>query len=397
MPAKRLGPRALRLPQELIDAIVDELRDDSSCLAACSKTAKTFRVPCHRWIFREMVIHTDESGYHNTYRRAAELLKSSPDIEIYVHNITAPWPTEGKDMRAFASFLRGLRSVQRLTISNKASVSLGPISTSGLNSALSNIISLASLNRLDLMNIADIPSSLIYHAVSSVRTLALDISMDHNNLTRLSPLQPQLEHLILSSRCTFYLGHFISSLQRDGYFQNLQRLTLSLQGKEDGYHELFNSLPATLRRLEIHSFFSTVISISKVAGLQFLELGFNIGFARSLPPNLDDIVSKLPKFAPLLETLVFTVRIIPRIPEISWAEHDAWPLFDIGFLERRELPRLQNVTCCLQLTMNYSHDSGISYSGFVTVMEKKLRGLLGTDMIHFVRGNFSASLQEHVL
>ncbi|KAJ6501908.1 hypothetical protein C8R45DRAFT_1070505 [Mycena sanguinolenta] len=398
MPGKRLGPRDLRLPQELIDAIVNELRDNPPCLTACSKTAKTFRAPCYRWIFREMVIHSEESGYNNTYRRAWELLKSSPELEIHVHNITAPWPTEDEDMRAFALFLRTLRSVQSLTISNKASVSWSPAST-GLNSALFAVISLASLNRLKLLNMTGIPSSLLYHAVSSVRTLALDIYMERDNIfppTQPSPLQPPLQHLILSSRCTFYLGHLISSLHREGYLPNIQRLTLSLHAKEDGHQELFNSLPATLRRLEIHSSFSDIISISKVAGLQFLELGLYIGMTRSLPQNLDDLVSKLPQFAPLLESLVFTVRIIPYIPEIPWEEPDAWPLFDVGFLEGRGLPRLRNVTCCLQLAMSCSYDNSTAYDGFVKVMEKKLRGLVGTDILHFAQGNSNASRVEYL-
>ncbi|KAJ7264852.1 hypothetical protein B0H12DRAFT_211697 [Mycena haematopus] len=342
-----------------------------------------------------MVIHTEESGYGNTYRRASDLLDSSPNLEVHVLKIRATWSTEDKDMHAFESILRVLRSIQFLIISNDG-FSTWSKATPGLTSAIFDIISLASPNRLHLLNMAHLPSSLIYHAVSSVRELALDAYVADSDLytttivTKLAPLQPQLEHLILSHRCALHLSHLISTLKRDGYLRNTRRLTLSLLAT--GAPELFNSLPVTLQHLEIDYGLSRgIISIPKIAGLQFLELGFYLGLSRSLPLNLDHIVSKLPEFTPLIESLVLTFRIMPRIPEIPWAPHDLWPVFDVGFLERRELPQLRNVTCRFQLTMDYFHgDSSTSYGSFVTVLENKARGLTGTNILLFTQGNSSA-------
>jgi hypothetical protein len=79
--------RDLRLPQELIDAIVLEFHDNSTRLIACSETARVFRVPCQRRIFRELVLHSEE-GYSHTYRQAYNLLTSSPHLEACVHVLT---------------------------------------------------------------------------------------------------------------------------------------------------------------------------------------------------------------------------------------------------------------------------------------------------------------------
>ncbi|KAF7337823.1 hypothetical protein MVEN_02005200 [Mycena venus] len=398
MPTKR---RDLRLPQELIDAVVLELRDDSACLAACSKTAKTFRVPCQRLIFREMVIHSEESGYPNTYRRASDLLTSSPHLEAQVLNISTAWPTEENDMHAFEAVLRLLRSVQRLVISNTGFVSWRTYPA--LNAAMFDFISLPSLDRLHLIKMDEVPSSLIYHAASSVRVLSLEIYLDQTNVSEPpvepSPSSPQLEHFILSSRPTFYLSTFVSRLSRGGYLRNTRRLTLSLEERQEGYQNLFDSLPLSLRHLEIdYGLFRGIMSIPKLESLQVLELNLYIGMTRSLPSNLDRIVTKLPELTPLLERLTLTFRTMPRIPEIPWSTQDgSWPVFDVGFLERRELPRLCKVTCCLQLTMDYFHgDSDVSYTGFVTALERKLPGLRGTDMLIFTQKNSSYRYQDHL-
>jgi hypothetical protein len=130
-----------------------------------------------------------------------------------------------------------------------------------------------------------------------------------------------------------------------------------------------------------------MLAIPKIVGLQVLELGVNLSMSRSPPHYLGHILSKLPEFAPLVERIVLKFSIIPCIPEAPWVHDGAWPVFDVGFVERRQLPRLRNVTCCLQLAMDYFYgDDSVSYEGFVAAMERKLLGLTGTNMLAFTRG-----------
>jgi hypothetical protein len=137
-----------------------------------------------------------------------------------------------------------------------------------------------------------------------------------------------------------------------------------------------------------------MLAIPKIGGLQVLELGVNLSMSRSPPHYLGHILSKLPEFAPLVERIVLKFSIIPCIPEAPWVHDGAWPVFDVGFVERRQLPRLRNVTCCLRLAMDYFYgDDSVSYEDFVAAMERKLLGLTGTNMLAFTRGN--GHLREH--
>ncbi|KAJ7355820.1 hypothetical protein DFH08DRAFT_853662 [Mycena albidolilacea] len=390
MAKKRLERRDLRLPQELVDAIILELRDDAPSLTACSKTARAFRIPCQRRIFRELMIDTEESGYRNNYQRASELLASSPHLEAYVRKLTTTCPTEQKDICAFESVLRVLRSVRRLTISGPGSLVWRNLS-SDFTSALFDFMTLSPLDRVNLMNMVEVPSSLVCHAASSTRVLELNAQSIHeDSAVKPSPPKAQLEHLIFSSRCVHYRGRLIAMLGQAGYLGNTRRLSISLaEWEREG---VFDSLPATLRHLEINynSFtrFRHMLAIPKIVGLQVLELGVNLSMSRSPPQYLGHILSKLPEFAPLVERIVLKFTIIPCIPEAPWIHHGVWPVFDVGFVERRQLPRLRNVTCCLQLAMDYFYgDDSVSYEGFVAAMERKLPGLTGTNMLAFTRGN----------
>lgn len=130
--------------------------------------------------------------------------------------------------------------------------------------------------------------------------------------------------------------------------------------------------------------------IPHFGNLQVLELSFDIGMDREVPDNLAFIVSGLPSFSPRIESIDFTLAIQIRIPEKTWSPGEPWPLFDVGFLERRQLPRLRNVTCCLHRTMEYFHgNSRVSYDGFVTTMQEKLVGLVGSDILNFAERDSS--------
>jgi len=51
--------RTPRLPQELLDEIMDHLADDSISLRRCSTAARDFVPPCHRHLFRRVVFRPD--------------------------------------------------------------------------------------------------------------------------------------------------------------------------------------------------------------------------------------------------------------------------------------------------------------------------------------------------
>ncbi|KAJ7453102.1 hypothetical protein FB451DRAFT_1520166 [Mycena latifolia] len=391
----------LRLPQELIEAIVYEFDDKSPCLTTCSKTAKTFRVPCQRRIFRALVLHSEETGFSNTFRRAFDLFEVSPHLTVYVRNLKTPLPTVEKETRYLERILRALHNLERFMISNRGeSINWSP-TPSSLASAVFRTISLPSLDRLHLVNIFNLPCSLVYLAASATRVLSLD-SVRIRTLAADTPSVPstlQLEHLILSSRSLADASHFLRNLTREGYLQRLRRLSLKLETfPYENYLLIFAPLSRVIQHLEID--FSTcreLINIPRFELLQVLELSFYIGMSRHLPNNLGPIVSALPETAPLLERLTLILGVMPCIPEIPWTIDGPYPTFDTGFMERRDLSRLRNVTCCLHLMMDYFHgDQDVSYNEFVPAMEGKLPGLRGTDMLTFTRRSSSYRYQDHL-
>ncbi|KAJ7137960.1 hypothetical protein C8R44DRAFT_339776 [Mycena epipterygia] len=397
--------RDLRFPQELVDAIVQELEEGSACLVACLQTAKTFRAPCQRRIFRVMVIHSEASGFSNTFQRACSLLTVSPHLAMHVHHLTIPLPIEAKEIRSLENVLGALDKVQRFVISNPGELNHWGSSSHALISAILRMVSHPSLDRLHLKNMSGVPSSLIYRAASSVRVLSLDTIYVANMFTatvhaQLPPSPLRLEHLIFpSSRSMRQLSGVIRELRKKGYLQRLRRLSLTLETVPyEDYLDIFAPLSETIRHVEIDfREFRGLVTIAHFKHLQVLELSFYIGMSRQFPYNLELILSDLPTSTPLLERLTLTFGIMPRIPETVWVDDGPWPTFDAGFMERRTLPHLGNVTCCLHLTMDYFHgDQDVSYPGFVAAMEANLPGLRGTDVLTFTRRHSSYRYQDHL-
>ncbi|KAJ7706782.1 hypothetical protein B0H17DRAFT_1192351 [Mycena rosella] len=131
----------------------------------------------------------------------------------------------------------------------------------------------------------------------------------------------------------------------------------------------------SVNNLRYSGFIFSLIKIPRLKLLRVLELTFAtylptyIGIFRDLPSNLSPVVLDFPNSVPLLERLTLTFGIMSRIPEIPWSLDPPYPVFDTGFMERRDLPRLHNMTCCLYFTMDYFHgDQKVSYDGFIAAI-----------------------------
>ncbi|KAJ7283335.1 hypothetical protein C8J57DRAFT_1292196, partial [Mycena rebaudengoi] len=69
-------------PQEILDAIVDQLKNDKRALAACSRAAAAFTAPTRRYL-----LHTVELWSSRRIRRFYELLISSPRVSQFVREL----------------------------------------------------------------------------------------------------------------------------------------------------------------------------------------------------------------------------------------------------------------------------------------------------------------------
>ncbi|KAJ7850718.1 hypothetical protein B0H13DRAFT_2284749 [Mycena leptocephala] len=283
---------------------------------------------------RDILIPTDKPTIFSLRLRISRLVSMSSQL----------WPTESMEMQPMESVFRALHNVQRFTISNTGFLPTWKTISSSLSSAISEILSLDSLDRLHLIGIGDVPFSFIYHAACSVR---VDISVDRNIAavpTQPSPSQPSSN----TSSCFIpeapSIIHFMVILSKEG---NTRWLFLPLEPR---YH------------LEIeYGLIRDIITFPKFGFLHILELGFYISQSRVLPGNLDLIAPKIPGLTPIIKSFTVTLQVMPRIPEIPWELGGPWPVFDVGFMERGD-----SMTCCLHLKMDYFHgNSSVFCGGFV--------------------------------
>ncbi|KAJ6526212.1 hypothetical protein DFH09DRAFT_1371673 [Mycena vulgaris] len=239
-----------------------------------------------------MVLHGEETGFSNTCRRACDLLAASPHLADTFSGKRPPRHTQRPALHD---------SLQHRRITNWDTI------PPSLASAILGVISLSSLDRLHLINIYNLPQSLVYLAASLTSVLSLDGVYMGRSLAvdiRSAPSQLQLTHLILPSQgmppplCTF-----MRQLRKDGHLQQFRRFSLTLQASPYEDHlQIFAPLSG-LHHLEIDCSrqHHGLLTIPRFELFRIHELTFCIGMARHLPDNLALLVSELPKAIPMIE------------------------------------------------------------------------------------------------
>ncbi|KAJ7481028.1 hypothetical protein B0H11DRAFT_1230256 [Mycena galericulata] len=296
-----------------------------------------------------MRIRRQDSGHPNTCQRASDLLASSPEVARYVHSLHIPLPTLLKEMHALESALRTptLHNVRSLEVYQFQTRSWNFV-PAGLASVVFDIISLATLDQLDLNSMTDVPSSLIYCAASSVRMLSLFHVTMHRQTPSVATQPPPsalcLDHLILHSGM-LNVRNFLRDLTGEGHLRSLRGLSIQFDSSPyedhiETFTGIFAPLSATLLQLDLdYGRFRSLHMIPQFENLQVLNVSFNIGVDRAIPDYLTRIVSGLPEFAPRVESIAFTLAIVPLVQETPWVQSGlSWPLFRAGFIERHDLP-----------------------------------------------------------
>ncbi|KAF7367272.1 hypothetical protein MSAN_00789100 [Mycena sanguinolenta] len=106
-------PKFTSIPQELVDAIVNEVGEIET-LKACSLVASTFRHPSRRLLLSSLTIEATKD--HTPLSR---LFSESPYIAKYVVCLTIKTPVNGKaslDVECFSSILANLQNVRGCTL-----------------------------------------------------------------------------------------------------------------------------------------------------------------------------------------------------------------------------------------------------------------------------------------
>ncbi|KAJ7277667.1 hypothetical protein C8J57DRAFT_1307425 [Mycena rebaudengoi] len=148
-------------PQEIIDAVVDELADSNKALISCSLAGATFTTPTRRHLFRSMVLvagHTQST---------AELLAASPRIAPFFRVLLLDFEDSTDEEREQMIFiLDRLEHIQDFVL-----VSYDP--RRGLDRVIVNILSNSSFNHLHFIVCEATPSFLTF-ALSAARVITMD-------------------------------------------------------------------------------------------------------------------------------------------------------------------------------------------------------------------------------
>ncbi|KAJ6537794.1 hypothetical protein B0H19DRAFT_1316551 [Mycena capillaripes] len=376
----------MALPQELVDAIVEEVGDDHT-LKTCSLVAKSFVVPCQRSLFKTLFLYTSVNLAHHassTCGHACTLFSASPHLATYVRSLTLCLD-KAEHYTSVERVLKMMPLISQLAIHGSTDTFRWDFMTPSLVSSILHAVQLPPLRSLQLKRIVGVPSSLMFYAGSAFRVFSVErveILQETKPGDAASMLPTQilippnrLEELVIPAAfrseavCTFVLD-----LNTQGSLHCLRRVVWRIYGSPCQYWDRLLQEATFLSNLEYIELWFTLqfprIELPSFRALRTLELKCRMANP-SIPGTIKSIVAKLPETAPNLESLIISLRIsgrglLPYPP--AWSQ-DIRPLAPFDTVHYgRQLPRLRQIHCCLKNTTWNLHDS------FGPYMQKKFPG-----------------------
>ncbi|KAJ7272413.1 hypothetical protein C8J57DRAFT_1318737 [Mycena rebaudengoi] len=241
--------RVLDFPQEIIDAIVDKLAEDTASLKACSLTATAFVTPTRRQIFRTMRLTTDD-----TIRRSHDIIALSPHLlrlfRALVVNFAGPTSSLVQRVPFIMNSLNTIESLYFVWYNSD----FGP----ALETSILRILSYSCFKNLQLYKCCITPSFIV-SAISASPTMTLGLrdtrvafDPDCSIITPppISSPPPALESLILSvdSR-DMSASAFLLHPHTAPYLRSLKHLDLDERFGEEFFTRFIQITSPTLETL----------------------------------------------------------------------------------------------------------------------------------------------------
>ncbi|KAJ7116930.1 hypothetical protein C8R44DRAFT_854633 [Mycena epipterygia] len=343
------------LPQELIDAIIEDVPDAS--LPACALTATAFVIPSQRRLFRWLSL-----AHPTQYSRAAALLTSSRHLTPYVHALALDVKEIPPDCADLKSILAQLTELERLSIAGD----LHSHTPFAQNPCLLDVFRLPSLK---------------------CRSPTSPLPADYAPIPPPVPPPQNLWHLRVVGDPYDTVVPFVLEPQRAGYLNKLTRLTLTFAPLSDEFlpkfMALLSSCSGTLKHLDME--LAAPLDLPPLPALTSLELSIDIDTVHD-PALFASIVSGTTKSMPHLAVL--TLAISDRPPHHHrhhWAAPDgvAWPQLwhdlDAALLA---LPALRHAVFALR----YFTPEPERYAAFVPHIAGKLPRALSAGFLRFSTG-----------
>ncbi|KAF8217068.1 hypothetical protein K438DRAFT_410565 [Mycena galopus ATCC 62051] len=348
----------MKIPQELVDIIVDGL-EDSSLRAFCLASTYFVRASQTR-IFQSLRIRVGHDGPSvKDYRpmspqQAEALFLPSPHLASYVRRLWVDIPSP----RLYADFqiqtvLSAFTSVRQLLIEGPSGGRSALLRWTDLPKALKDTIqtlmSLSSLKELQLSHFA-IPAALISFAATSVPTLmfqyiedAADSNAELLNAVRFLPMiflpiafpplafPPQALRTVTLKNVGKSTVNFLAT-----NVLAIQHLSILLPRDVADVSKLLQGCATTLTRLHLCDTQRFSVVIPRLHMLRLLELDAYAWLgpsSYSLPDLFDSFLTQIPSTMPHLAWVVLTLNAgLPPDGKYGWKSHMRAPL-DLGPLD----------------------------------------------------------------
>ncbi|KAF8190610.1 hypothetical protein K438DRAFT_1970910 [Mycena galopus ATCC 62051] len=303
-----------RVPNELIQAIVREVRDVPS-LKSCSLAGSPLRAPCQRILLHSLELKVDRLGHPN-YTTVHLFLCESPHVAEYITKLALRLPTANtpnSEVESFLQILGQLRNVKWCPI-----ITMGQFNydwtdlEARVASAVLEFLSRQPLRELALHSIPNIPTS----AFLSLLTTAPKISMvfvscwgDQNNSPAMTPHRSTLTSLSIRTQPGSVLA-LLTRPQHLCHTKHLRELELSVKGIEYVHsHALLCSAAQQLESIIFHceSLGPAVRTPPSLPALREIEFTMTTS-AFNGPWFKDTILTILgPKCSPALTSITITL------------------------------------------------------------------------------------------
>ncbi|KAF8217999.1 hypothetical protein K438DRAFT_16315 [Mycena galopus ATCC 62051] len=248
-----------RVPQEIIDLIVDNIEEMAS-FHACSLVCWAFVPACRKRIFRDVCFGMASDAPN----RLHEILLRSPRIALYIEDVTIHRPHDPNFWIPAGSPLPTLLSM----LPNISRFSLFGCWGDWLHvppafaAAILRVISSGKLDRLHVLTVANAPAVFLRSALSLRVVSFFYVGWDPAEKTHrlpqapsevAAPVGPEFLNLSLDTK----LGRVLDFMQAFGsnYFANVRRLAVNpipnSANSAQNFARVLSAVQSTLERLEI--------------------------------------------------------------------------------------------------------------------------------------------------
>ncbi|KAJ7653093.1 hypothetical protein DFH06DRAFT_1330496 [Mycena polygramma] len=309
-----------QLPQEIIDAIVDNIEDLAS-FKACSLVCWAF-VPASRiHIFRDISLDMVNDMPHKLHA----MLLRSPQIALYVRDLTIYrshdpklWMLPGSPLPAVLSMLPHIKRFSIFACWGEWMDAPAP-----LRAAILRVVTRGTLDRLHVLTAFNLPAAFLRGAMS-VRVLSLyHCSLnpsDNPRLLRLPPTGPVTAPEYLNLSLDTKVGKMLDQLLGSAYLSNVRRLAVNPIPNSTNSPPIFakalGAVETSLERLDIQwhechfqQFYESRFDMSRLTRMRTLQLHIIMEQSDTL----------IPAYLPL--AIADTRRANPHITHLTFVLH----------------------------------------------------------------------------